>query len=230
MVLPSTGIRPFLTVTVIADLIETEFVLFIGNHLLVGVPDSDDAFDAQVLRKTQKAGNILCRCCTFVEIIPIHVRPAASKTECMGRILHGDRSDGAILNPQFGSGWVSAYDHGNRGILDKGAPMGFATESFFRRVLSVTTTNAQGLLAAPVGERRAASTMASIFFASTGRSAYIFTLLLFSASSLNILSPFFCRLNVATKHAYEQVIVYPFPREFAMNRHRVIRPYSGCVL
>src|SRR5271157_2685264 len=31
--------------------------------------------------------------------------------------------------------------------LTKAAPWGFATESFFRRVLSVITTNAQGLLA-----------------------------------------------------------------------------------
>src|SRR5271157_3654954 len=70
--------------------------------------------------------------------------------------------------------------------LTKAAPPGFATESSFRRVLSVTTTNSHGLLAPPVGERRAASMMASIFPGSTGRSAYTLTLLLFSASSLNI--------------------------------------------
>ena len=48
-----------LTVTVIADLIETEFVLFIGNHLLAGVPDGDDALDGQALRKILELGDIL---------------------------------------------------------------------------------------------------------------------------------------------------------------------------
>jgi hypothetical protein len=42
--------------------------------------------------------------------------------------------------------------------------------------------------------------MASIFPASTGRAAYTFTLLLFSASSLNILSPFSYRFNIRTIH------------------------------
>src|SRR5512143_3344140 len=78
--------------------------------------------------------------------------------------------------------------------LTKAAPPGFATESFSSRVLSVTTTNAQGLAPLPEGERRAASMMASIFAASTGRLAYTLTLLLVSASSLNILSsPFIYR-------------------------------------
>ena len=40
-----SGSGLFLTVTVIADLIETEFVLFIRDHLLAGVPDSDDTMD-----------------------------------------------------------------------------------------------------------------------------------------------------------------------------------------
>jgi hypothetical protein len=64
-------------------------------------------------------------------------------------------------------------------------------ESFSKRVLSVTTTNAQGLAPLPVGARRAASMMASIFPVSTGLALYTFTLLLFSTSSLNIFSPFF---------------------------------------
>jgi hypothetical protein len=70
--------------------------------------------------------------------------------------------------------------------------MGFAVESFSRRTLSVTTTNSHGLAALPEGERRAVSTMASIFSGSTGFAAYTLILRLFLASSLNILSPFSC--------------------------------------
>jgi hypothetical protein len=54
---PESGI--FLTVTVIADLVKKEFVLFIGDHLLAGIPDGDDALDGQVLRETQELGDIL---------------------------------------------------------------------------------------------------------------------------------------------------------------------------
>ena len=43
--MPLIGIRSFSTVAVIADLIETEFVLFIGDYLLARVPDGDDAQD-----------------------------------------------------------------------------------------------------------------------------------------------------------------------------------------
>ena len=53
-------IRPFLTVTIKADLIETEFALLIRNHRFARVPKSDDALDGQVLGKTQELGDILC--------------------------------------------------------------------------------------------------------------------------------------------------------------------------
>ena len=49
----------FLTVTVIADFIESKFVLFIGDYLLAGVPNGNDALDGQVLRKSQELGDIL---------------------------------------------------------------------------------------------------------------------------------------------------------------------------
>jgi hypothetical protein len=49
----------FLAVTVVADLIETEFVLFIGGQLLAGVADGDDTLNGQVRRKAKKFGDIL---------------------------------------------------------------------------------------------------------------------------------------------------------------------------
>jgi hypothetical protein len=49
--------------------------------------------------------------------------------------LHGDCSDGAILNPHSGSGWVSGHDDGNRGILDKGGPYGLRHGKFFQEGL-----------------------------------------------------------------------------------------------
>lgn len=55
---PESGL--VLTVTVIADLVKKEFVLFIGHHRLAGVPDGDDALDGQALRETQEFGDILC--------------------------------------------------------------------------------------------------------------------------------------------------------------------------
>ena len=48
-----------LAVMVVADLIETEFVSFIRDHLLAGVPEGDDALDGQLLRETQKPADIL---------------------------------------------------------------------------------------------------------------------------------------------------------------------------
>ena len=58
--MPSIVIGSFLTVTIIADLIETEFVLLIREHRFVGIPESDDALNGQVLGKTQELGDILC--------------------------------------------------------------------------------------------------------------------------------------------------------------------------
>jgi hypothetical protein len=41
-VIPSIGIRPFSDrINVIADLIESKYVLFIGDHLLAVVPDTE---------------------------------------------------------------------------------------------------------------------------------------------------------------------------------------------
>ena len=54
-----SGSGLFLAVTVVADLVEAEFVLFVGNDLFAGVPDGDDALDGQILRKTEEPGDKL---------------------------------------------------------------------------------------------------------------------------------------------------------------------------
>ena len=51
--------RLLLAVTIVADLVIKEFVLFVGNHLFAGVADGDNALDGQGLRETQKLGDIL---------------------------------------------------------------------------------------------------------------------------------------------------------------------------
>jgi len=105
------------------------------NRLLAGVPDGDDAQDAQIIGKTHELGDILRRCGALFEVIRPHVAPTTSKTERVGRILHGDRGDRAILDPQGGKRWVPAYDHGNRGFLDKGGPSRLRHGEFFEEGL-----------------------------------------------------------------------------------------------